>query len=188
MKIGLQVIAVLVQVVAMIPASAQSKLDRELTQLMEQKEKALAAAIEPVNRQYQKSLETMLRRAMQTGDLETAVKIKGELEKLGASQQAAEEPADSRADSFAKRLVGTKWYWFDRETITFLEDGKAQWKENPEHWPWEVTSAGRRTIEGVNKANGKKWTITFDRNLTTGSVEGDGGSRKLQRILPEPPK
>ncbi|OYV06650.1 MAG: hypothetical protein CFE26_05125, partial [Verrucomicrobiales bacterium VVV1] len=61
---------------------AQSQLDREFTQLQEQKEKALAAAVEPVNRRYQAALEALLRRATQAGDLPTANKVDTELKSL----------------------------------------------------------------------------------------------------------
>ena len=167
-----------------LPLMAQSKFDRDLALLQEQQTKALAAATEPVNRRYQTALQSLLRSATQAKDLEAVNKINDELAKLGVSSPAAAETSGVTTDSVTKRLIGTKWYWFDRETITFLADGKAQWKESPVLWPWKVTSAGRRVIEGENKNNGHKFRITFDRDLKSGTVEGDGGTRKLQPVAP----
>jgi hypothetical protein len=161
---------------------AQSQLGREFTQLQEQQAKAVAAALEPVNRRYQLALETLLRRATQASDLQTAVLVSDELKKLGVSTSGASgQKSTVSADSFEKRLIGTKWIYFGAETITFLEDGKAKWKENPVLWPWKVKNSGLRVIEGENLNKKTKWTITFDRDLKTGTIEGDG-NRTIHRL------
>jgi hypothetical protein len=163
-------------------AFAQSQLGREFTQLKEQQAKAVAAALEPVNRRYQTALEMLMRRATQANDLQTANLINDELKKLGASSGSA--PGDKSsvsADSFEKRLIGTTWNYFGAETITFLEGGKAKWKESPILWPWKVKNSGLRVIEGENLNKKAKWTITFDRDLKTGTIEGDG-SRTIHRL------
>ena len=174
------IIAILL--VAVSSSFAQSPLGREFTQLQEQQAKAVAAALEPVNRRYQTALETLLRRATQANDLPTANLVNEELKKLGVSTVSAPvAKAAGLADNLEKRLAGTKWYWFDAETITFLEDGKAKWKENPVLWPWKVKNSGLRVIEGENMNNRKKWTVTFDRDLKVGTVTGDG-NRTIRRI------
>ena len=156
-------------------AFAQSQFGRELTQLQEQQAKAVAAALEPVNRRYQTALETLLRHATQANDLQTANLVSEELKKLGVPTGGAlAEKSTTAADSFEKRLIGTKWFYFDAETITFLDGGKAKWKENPVFWPWKVKNSGLRVIEGENLNKNAKWTITFDRDLKTGTIEGDG--------------
>jgi hypothetical protein len=68
---------------------AQSTHDREFTQLTEQRDKALAAAAEPINRRYQAALEQLLRRATQANNLETAVKIKSALQTLANPSEPA---------------------------------------------------------------------------------------------------
>src|SRR5688572_1526977 len=77
-------------------ASGQTDTAREYKQLREQRDKAIAAATEPINRRYSASLELLLRRAMQAHDLETAVKIKEELPTLGvtSSVNLAVSPAN----------------------------------------------------------------------------------------------
>lgn len=47
----------------------------DLTQLTEQRDKAIDDAVEPINRRYRTSLEQLLRKATQGNDLKTAVKI-----------------------------------------------------------------------------------------------------------------
>ncbi len=174
------IIAVLLAAVS--AAFAQTQLGRDFVQLQEQQAKAVAAALEPVNRRYQAALEALLRRATQAGDLQTANLVNDELKKLGVAPASVTVPkAPLPADSFEKRLIGTKWYWFGEETITFMEDGKAKWKESPVLWPWKVKNGGLRIIEGENMNNRAKWTITFDRDLKTGSIVGDG-KRVVRRI------
>lgn len=165
-----------------VVSTSFAQLSREFTQLQEQHAKAAAAALEPVNRRYQSALETLLRRATQANDLQTANAVNDELKKLGVptTGPAGQKPTAS-ADSFEKRLIGTKWIWFGAETITFLADGKAKWKESPVLWPWKVKNAGLRTIEGENMNKKVKWTVTFDRDLKTGTVEGDG-ERTIHRL------
>lgn len=161
------------------PAFGQSELDREFTQLREQHTKTLAAAVEPVNRRYQSALETLLRRATQANDLPTANRVNEELKKLGVATPASGE---ATVEGLTKRLIGTKWVWFGTETLTFLRDGKAQWKDSPAQWPWKVTSAAKRIVEGEHGGTGNKFTITFDRGLKTGTIEGAGRTRPTQLI------
>ncbi|TLD69963.1 hypothetical protein FEM03_14625 [Phragmitibacter flavus] len=65
---------------------ADSPFQRELKQLHEQHEKAVAAAVDPVNRRHQAALEQLLRRATQSNDLQTAVQIQEALAALGVVQ------------------------------------------------------------------------------------------------------
>src|SRR4051812_3131455 len=53
-----------------------SDIGRELNQIEDQHTKAVAAALEPITRRYQVALEQLLKRATQTNDLDTALKIK----------------------------------------------------------------------------------------------------------------
>lgn len=71
---------------------AETDTARELKQLQGERDKAIAAASEPINRRYQQALEQLLRRATQGNDLESAVKIKAAFASL---------PQD-----VAKQLVG----------------------------------------------------------------------------------
>lgn len=162
---------------------AQSQLGREFTQIQEQQVKAAAVALEPVNRRYQAALEGLLRRATQAGDLQTAVAVSEEIKRVTAP--AASGPGEKvalPADGLEKRLIGTKWFYYGTETITFLEGGKAKWQENSVDWPWKVKNSGLRVIEGTNANKGAKWTLTFDSALKTGLLEGSDGTRTIRRV------
>jgi hypothetical protein len=175
MKLPLIVTALIALGITAQPLLAQSELDREFTQLQEQHEKALETAAEPVNRRYQTALETLLRRATQARDLKTANKISEQLKKIVVTL-----PEAPTIESLTAFLVGTKWTWFGSETLTFLADGKARWKDSSDLWPWKVTSASHRIISSENVAKGRKFTITFDREMKTGIIEGDTATRKTQ--------
>ena len=56
--------------------AADTALSRELDDLQKLRAKALADAVEPINRKHQAALQQLLRRATQASDLETAVKVK----------------------------------------------------------------------------------------------------------------
>jgi Lipocalin-like domain len=81
--------------VSVIPASSLAASDaaREFERVTLERERALAAAAEPINRRYQASLEALLKRATATNDLETAVRIKQVLEKLSSKTPATLSPA-----------------------------------------------------------------------------------------------
>ena len=147
--------------------------------------KALAAAAEPVNRKYQSALQSLLRRATQANDLPTANRVNDELKKLGVAVQAGPDSPALTVESMTARLgIGTRWVWFEGETLTFLAAGKAQWKQSPTPWPWKVTSAARRMVEGEHAVTGKKFTMTFDADLKTGTIEGAGKTRPTRLVAP----
>jgi hypothetical protein len=73
---------------------------REFDQLTLERDRALAAASEPINRRYQAALEQLLRRATQANDLDTAVRIKAALARL--STTAPPGSGDSKAE-----VIGT---------------------------------------------------------------------------------
>src|SRR4051812_21608509 len=168
-------------------ARAESPFVREMTQLQQQRDTALAAAEDPIRRNYRTGLEALLRRATQASDLQAVALLRVELEKAGgtpavAASQPGQPVSGAAADILTNRLVNTKWVWFGKETLTLLPDGKAEWSTGKQIWPWKVTSAGRRAIEGVNMARNQKFTITFEHDLKTGVIESDGHKRATQLL------
>lgn len=73
---------------------AQTSYERDLAALREQRDQAKAAAIEPIERRYQAALEQLLKRATQGGDLDSALKIKDELEKFPSSSDPRNTPLE----------------------------------------------------------------------------------------------
>lgn len=61
----------------------------DLTRLQQDEQKAVQAALEPLNRRYADALQVLFRKATAEGDLDTAVKIKAELQRLGVNVAAA---------------------------------------------------------------------------------------------------
>ena len=108
---------------------AESPFERELKQLREQRDKTVAAAVEPINRKYQVSLDQLLRRATQGNDLQAAMKIKQEMETSAASIAAlTTEPPKNRAARINTELSGSIWSVLrgDRTiTVTFAPEGAA---------------------------------------------------------------
>jgi hypothetical protein len=95
-------------------------------------------------------------------------------------------PSPTPSPSRVSRLPGRyKWTWFGNETLTFLPDGKAKWKDGEDLWPWKVTSASRRVIASEHGLKGRKFTITFDREMKTGIIEGDMATRKTEILTAE---
>ena len=80
---------------------AATDYEREFKQLSDDREKALKAASEPINRRYQTGLEALLKKATQGGDLETALKIRNSLDGLTGAK--VKKPAATNPREF----VGT---------------------------------------------------------------------------------
>ncbi len=108
---------------------AGTPLEQELKALQQQREKAEAAAIDPIERRYQESLEQMLRRALQAKDLEGSVKIQEAISIL---------PKEA-----AKQLAGT-WTLLASTgytaTLTFRADGTGS-HASGEKFPWRISGA-----------------------------------------------
>lgn len=99
---------------------SESQSERELAQLREQRDKAIAAAVDPINRRYHASLDQLLRKATQSNDLEAAVKIQNELKGI--------QPTSLLLDLRAS-IEGTQWTWERpgvRESMTLRKDGVVQ--------------------------------------------------------------
>ena len=93
------------------PLLAETDIAREMNQLQDQHAKAVAAATEPLKRRYQTSLEQLLKRATQTNDLDTALKIREQLTALGAAPVLpAAKPRYTR-ETLPQLLTKSEWTW-----------------------------------------------------------------------------
>ena len=70
MKTNIMVLIVVAALFPMGGALAQTDSARELKRLQDERDKGMAAAVEPVKRRYLSALEPLLRRATQMNDLE----------------------------------------------------------------------------------------------------------------------
>jgi len=137
---------------------AESAYDREVQQLTEQRDKAAAAAVEPINRRYQSSLEQLLKRATQAGDLDAAVKIKALLDPLSAGSST-----DSEAQ-LRTALTSAKWSWegVGKDTITFTKSGEAKLSNSTSAYK----ISGQRKITLTSKVSGRTATLTLNATFT----------------------
>jgi hypothetical protein len=109
----------LLALVALAPALlAQSDADREFKQLTDQRDRAIAAVDEPINRRYAADLEALLRRATLANDLTTALKIKQTLARLGVGGPGTPATAvDSPVGTWIFKMRGESY------PRTFRADG-----------------------------------------------------------------
>ena len=152
------------------PLFAESLFERELKQLTEQRDKALAAAAEPINRRYQASLDQLLRRATQANDLDTAIKIKDEIKKLPSANTDAQ-------NDLTKALRDSKWTWEPPSGIvTFDADGTMK---NSAGWScsWAVTAPKTVTLQSGSE---RKAILHFDDALSKFSGTDFSGTIKVK--------
>ena len=172
------VISIIIFASCLTALQAETPVEREFKQLREQRDKALAAVADPINRRYQASLEQLLRKATQGSDLETALKIKQEMggTPVGtvASTNRTSEAATQTKKQLETALTGTRW------TMTMNGKDQGTWQFNEgtlagvetELVSWKASSKDTVTIKG--------WAVAkFDDKL--GSFEANWGGGKLYR-------
>ena len=160
---------------------------RDARRLLEGDFARLRAAASPEGRrlagEYVKALEGIERKLTMQKDVAGAVEV--QKEKTAIQQDGLDPFASDATQSSAlhRQLLNTTWKWWKDETITFIAGGKARWSVRKEFFTWKVSEQTPRTVEGMT-VHGKKYTITFDAELSLGSlVEDSGGVRKTTQIL-----
>lgn len=144
-------------------AVAGSDIEREFSQLKAQHKKALTQAVEPINRRYQASLEPLLRRATQAGDLDTALKIQNELKAI--------QSGDLRA-----ALDDSKWEWVRpdvKETVQFFKDGTLKHQLFP--GTWELVDSHSIRIKAVWGESILRFNEDFTTFEAVGGLPGSQG-------------
>ena len=111
--------------------SAESPNERDFKQLRADRDKAAAAAMEPVNRHYREGLDKLFRRATQAAELDLAKEIQAELQGAGGAAAVvaatgtgaplATNPPVDKAD-LRKLFEETEWESFkgSSSAVTFL--------------------------------------------------------------------
>lgn len=144
--------------------AAESPYDREFKQLTDQRDKALAAAAEPINRRYQTSLEQLLRRATTGNDLETALKIKEVLKSSDKPPVAA--PAATRVDN----ALGKWRSQAGGSVVQLFPNGN-----------FEEVYRGGPPKEGRWKTSGKDINVTL-KDKTVWTFQLSEGAQSLKRL------
>ena len=151
------------------PLFGESPFERELKQLTEQRDKDLAAA-RPINLRYQDLFNQLLRRATQSNDFDTALKIKGEIQKLPPASADAQ-------NALSKALRDSKWTWGPPSGIVaFNADGtmtsSAGWSSS-----WEVTAPKTVTLRD---GTARQTTLHFDDRFSKFSGADYSGTIKVK--------
>ena len=182
------VILIILAATAASPIRAESPFEREFKQLREQRDKTVAAAVEPINRRYQASLDQLLRRATQGNDLETALKIKEAMTVVSPGAPTAATPSsEATTQRLAKKLEDTKWYYPNmvhpaaKQCIEFLKDGKLRvWNNAILADAWRVTA--ENTVEIQPWTDRSTETVVFDPALTGATLKKGKDETKLARL------
>ena len=164
---------------------AESPFEREFKQLREQRDKTVAAAVDPINRKYQASLDQLLRRATQGNDLDTAIKLKAELQSLTtATATSASTTTPTTAEPGAvteqkKRvreyLMKSQWR-FGKHTLTFNKNDTASCSDGS-IWPFKIKGPDVMLLQD------KEIHITLDaETIPLPKFAPDGGDRTLVRL------
>jgi hypothetical protein len=113
---------ILAALIAVPTTFAESTYEREMKQLRDQRDKAVADATKALNARYQQSLDLVYRRALQAKD-PTAAALKTELETLGPLRPAPLTPAapPPAASSLPRTMVGT---W----KVVHIGDHREKWE------------------------------------------------------------
>jgi hypothetical protein len=153
-----RILVLLVVCVSTAASFGDAALERELKLLVEQREKALAAAAAPIDARFKVAADQLLRRATQAGDLDAANKIKAAID--GVLPRGAK---DSVKD-LRKQLVGTNWKTDPNtprrpglpETLTFTDS-----TIEPNGHRYEVNSHNTLTVI-FPKGDKQPMTLTKD--------------------------
>lgn len=187
----------LVTQLGLCPApAAETPQAVELARLREQQVKAAQAVIEPLNRRYRAALEDLMKRATAARDLETALKIKEELDAMAANAPAVRTSSapiagspEALAQAFEQRLIGTRWSfpvndqpatsrWFRLEKDGVLSLG------------WWSDLKGTWKITGERQIELRPWTdkskveiLRLESSLRAGTVSyKNTGEVKIERL------
>ena len=192
--------AILLAVSATCILRAETPTEREFKLLQDQRNKAIAAADEPINRRYQAALEQLLRRATQSNDLETALKIKQEMGASATSGTPSQEKthhkwvkaartdydvAKKQADAAKGRLPMLKTEADQKSFVTFFAKASpkgAAWldlnyDDATQKWVW----ADRTPLTYSNWAKGEPLTTKKGIGVEMIGFEGAWGAAHTWR-------
>ena len=143
--------------VMLLPAAAD--VDRQLAEITEARDKALARVSEPIHKQYILALQDLFKKATQANDLDGAVKVKAALDALDPNAKGS-------------RFRGTWTAPGGSTTIEFTNTGvfREFWNNQIQEGKWKAVSdvEAKMTLKNGNEyvfqlnADGKSVTRTLD--------------------------
>jgi hypothetical protein len=180
------VLSFLLIVLSSLPrnATADSQYERDLKRLREFHREAIERAVEPVNKRYFQELETLLKRATFDGDLDTALLIQKEMQRIA--------PAQSGAAGF----VGEWEYQENGKTYRriILSDGKVElwrngqnWKKDSDSYWWEgfTWRKAGKAIEIYSDGGNKFYVWRLEGNDTVEQEDLKSGKKTKMTRAPK---
>jgi hypothetical protein len=155
---------------------AESAYERELRQLLEQRDRDVTAETQRINRVYRAALEKLLLRATQNRDYDASAKINEEIRKVAEPTANPMAPASAGAegplaDRIQQLLTSSVWIHGGQFHYVFGKDGSVTVKEpHP---------------KGHYKINGATGVVTFtwERNQFPGEgIRFDAATGKFTHI------
>jgi hypothetical protein len=177
-------------------APLPGQFDREITQLREQRDEALAAASETINQRYQLSLEQTLQRAIQANDLGAVAEIKAALAELSPTPPTGAGKSGAVVGS-ANEQTGGKGRFAGIWTGRIYRSGSGNTDKltvvvNPTETSATVSNffpgpqTGGTTING-NAISWKwmlaKWKMTVNQDGQTAQIDADSPFETCQGTL-----
>ncbi|RYD31808.1 MAG: hypothetical protein EOP87_14015 [Verrucomicrobiaceae bacterium] len=159
------VLGIAVSAVMMQPVRADLSDDIERLQMA--RDEAVAKATAPIDKKFRESLEALMKRATQAGDLEAANAIKAKIEELRPKG--------------VEVLEGTTWASKNHNTVIhFKKGGKMieEWSGGPSENSWKRVSP--KEVKVTSKSTGKEFKFTLNEAGDEIKREGDGLTWKLQ--------
>ena len=155
---------------ASVSLAADTPLPPELVAARARYDAAVAAAMKPVRDKYIAEIQQIKSRALFDKNAKLAVAIDEELKSMTGG-------------SLKQALANSTWLWWETETITFLNNGKARWsRDGKDSFTWKVSNDDERKIVGET-AKQDTFTIIFTPELTEGTLtEGNATARQVKRI------
>lgn len=134
------------------PLPAETPVERELATLREERVKAAAAAIAPINRRYQKDLKALLYKAVKSNDRKTAARILAEMDMPEGS------PELGGAVQF---LMNSDWALLNgTDKFQFRPDGTVvQLGEGWQSTHWKLAEDGKSVQVEFEGEETQIWTI-----------------------------
>jgi hypothetical protein len=173
---------------------AQTDTARELKQLQDQREKSIEAAMAPINSRYVASLEQLLRRAMQTNDLDTANKVRAELQKLGVTASSSGagpgsvlgQTDETRKNALRTHMRDTKWKMAGGKSFELRADGTTSSSWHGKKGTWKVIGPNTIELAISNSLKPRKATLDNDAATMTLGEQGDVDQETATRVEPRP--
>jgi hypothetical protein len=171
--------------IAIAASYAESANEIELKQVLEQRDKAIAAAVEPINRRTRESLEKLLRKATQANDLDAAVKIQKAIKDL------APPPVSNNA--LKRIMTGGSWSWWTKADfegtpevqIQFLDGGKCKAVPWEGSLSWDILSPNQLKV-AVDKE--RYWVFDMDMEAKEGRTNLNLSTLKQAKAIRQNPQ